>query len=680
MTARISPRLAIIGVGASVLRILGLVLALAGVVAPPLRTHAEVAAPDRPLPDPPSGDPIRLEVDLRDAPLRIYHARLSLPVSPGPLALRHPKWIPGEHSPSGPIGDLTGLRMSAAGAPVAWQRDPIDPWLFHVVIPTGAGRLEVELDHLVPTAEGEFTAGPSASARLAVLAWNTLVLHPSSTRPDAIAVEPSLRLPEGWRAATALRPRAATRGRSGASAEPIRYARVSLETLVDSPVAAGLHMLAVPLDAPPGKPEHVLHLVADAPEALQPEADVLAPLERHLVPETLALFGGAHPYPRYDFLLALSDHVAHFGLEHHASSDNRLPERTLLEPSRWLAGSGLLPHEFVHAWNAKFRRPDGLATRDYHTPMVGDLLWVYEGLTSYLGDVLTARSGLVSEEQAREGLALAAATLGQTRGREWRPLVDTARDAQHTYAARFEGASWRRGVDFYDEGVMLWLEVDAMIREQTKGVRSLDDFCAAFFGRSSDGAKVVPFTRPQLVAALDAIAPRDWEAFFRTRVDALRPGVPTEGLEAAGWKLVYDEKPNAIAEAWAGRDDAGIDLRHSLGAYLAKNAKVVDVVPGSPLAAAGIGIGAQLVAIDGRAYSSKRLNDALVSARRRGASLELLVRNADYYTTHRVAYSGGPRHPHLVRDASREDWLSRILAPRTWEREPAPVVEPARGR
>lgn len=610
----------------------------------------------------PSGDPIRIEVDLTRAPLRRYHARLSIPVAPGPLVLRHPKWIPGEHSPSGPVGDLAGLSLRANDQPIEWQRDPLDPWSFRITIPPGARHLEIELDHLVPSAEGEFTAGPSASARLAILAWNTVLLYPSDARPDSTAVEASLRLPPDWQAATALRPES-DRGAL------IRYARVSLETLVDSPVAAGRHMLAIPLDAPMGAPEHVLHLVADAPEALLPEAKVLEPLKRHLVPETLALFGQAPHYPRYDFLFALSDHVAHFGLEHHASSDNRLPERTLLEPSRWLVGSGLLPHEFVHSWNAKYRRPEGLATGDYHTPMVGDLLWVYEGLTSYLGEVLTARTGLVSDAQARESLALEAATLAQTQGRAWRPLLDTARDAQHAYLARFEGASWRRGVDFYDEGVMLWLEVDATIREQTKGARSLDDFCAAFFGPPASGARVVPFTRAELVAALDAIAPRDWERFFLERVDGLRPKPPTEGLEAAGWKLAYDEKPNTIAEAHASREDGGTDLRHSLGAYVARGGKLVDVLPSSPLAASGIGVGARFVAVNARAYTPKRLDEALEAARRTGEPIDLIVRNADYYSTHRVEYTGGPRHPHLVRDASREDWLSRILAPRTWERD-----------
>jgi predicted metalloprotease with PDZ domain len=608
-------------------------------------------------------EPIRLSVDLREAPQRIYHARQTLPVTPGPLALRYAKWIPGEHSPTGPVVDVAGLRISAGRQLLAWERDPVDPWLIRVTVPADATKLEVALDYLVPSSGGVFfTDSPAASARVAVLAWNTVLLYPDGARAAVLQFEPSLELPAGWEAATALRIAEKRGGR-------VRYAPVSLETLVDSPVAAGANYRALPLAGPAGAPEHVLHLVADSAAAIQPKPEVLAPLQRHLVPEALALFG-AHHYGRYDFLLALSDHIAHFGLEHHESSDNRLPERTLLEEPLTLAGAGLLPHEFVHSWNAKYRRPAGVATRDFHTPMLGDLLWVYEGLTSYLGDVLTARAGLVTPEQARDGLALQVASLAHTKGREWRPLGDTARDAQHTYAARWEGASWRRGTDFYDEGVMIWLEVDALIRAKTAGAKSLDDFCAAFFGPPDSGPEVKPYTRADLVAALNAVAPHDWEAFFRARVDELRPSAPLEGIEAAGWKLVYTDEPNAIAEAYAAGPDSGSDLRFSLGAWLSSEGRVGDVVPGLPLDAAGIGVGAQLVAVNARAYSAKVLADAMTAAaKQNGAKIELLVRNADFFSTHSVAYRGGVRHPHLVRDEGREDLLAKILEPRTWKPE-----------
>lgn len=609
-----------------------------------------------------SAEPIRLTVDLREAPQRVFRARETIPVAPGPLALRYPKWIPGEHSPSGPIADLVGLRISAGRQPLAWERDPVDMHLLRVTVPPGVAKLDVSFDYLTPSgAGGGFTGAPAASAKVAVLAWNTVLLHPDGARASTLQIEPALELPAGWEAATALRI-AEKRGHR------VRYAPVSLETLIDSPVAAGAHYRAIPLAAPPGTPEHVLHLVADSEVALAPPAETLAPLQR-LVPEAFVLFG-AHHYGRYDFLLTLSDHVAHFGLEHHESSDNRLPERALLEEPLRIANAGLLPHEFVHSWNAKYRRPVGLATRDTATPMVGDLLWVYEGLTSYLGDVLAARAGLLTPEQARDLLALQAAGLAHNKGREWRPLLDTARAAQDLFGARWEGASWRRGVDFYDEGVMLWLEVDALIRAKTRGARSLDDFCRAFFGAPASGPEVKPYTRAELVAALNAVAANDWESFFRARVDALRSDAPTEGLKAAGWKLVYGDEPNAIAEAHGADPDAGNDLRFSLGAYLTSEGVVGDVVPGLPLAAAGVGVGAQLVAVNARAYTPTVLADALKAAKERGGKLELLVKNADFFTTHALDYRGGARHPHLARDEAKPDLLTAILSPRTWKPEP----------
>lgn len=616
-----------------------------------------------------SAEPIRLSVDLRTAPQHVVHARETIPVTPGPLGLRYAKWIPGEHSPTGPVADVAGLRISAGAQLLSWERDANDMWLIRTTVPAGVAKLDVALDYLAPSSAGvSFADAPSSSAQLAVLAWNTVLLYPDGARPTALQVEPELQLPAGWEAATALRI-AEKRGHR------VRYAPVSLETLIDSPVAAGAHYRAVPLAAPAGAPEHVLHLVADSDAALQPKPEALAPLQ-HLVPEAYALFG-AHHYGRYDFLLTLSDHVAHFGLEHHESSDNRLAERALLEEPLLLSGATLLPHEFVHSWNAKYRRPAGLATGDFQTPMVGDLLWVYEGLTSYLGEVLTARTGLVTPEQAREGLALEAAGLAHVKGREWRPLGDTARDAQHLYMARWEGSSWRRGTDFYEEGALLWLEVDALIRTQTAGAKSLDDFCAAFLGPPDSGPEVKPYTRAELVAALNAVAPHDWEAFFRARVDGLRPSAPVEGIEGAGWRLVYTEEPNAIAKANAETPDAGSDLRFSLGAWISSEGKIGDVVPGLPLAAAGIGVGAEIVAVNSRGYTPTALADAMAAAKKDGAKIELLVKDADFFSTHAVEYRGGERHPHLVRDEAKPDLLAQILAPRTWKPEEKKAGEEA---
>ncbi len=427
---------------------------------------------------------IDIHVDLSDAPRRIFHARVSLPVQPGSLTLFYPKWLPGEHGPTGPIADLVGLKLSADGQAIPWRRDPEEMFAFHVNIPVGTTLLNIELDYLPPSGSGQFTAGAATSDQLAVMSWNTLLLYPAGHSAHEIMFRPSLTLPFGWGFGTAL----VEHGRKDGK---IHFAVVSLATLVDSPVSAGAHHRVLDLT---GKSQvrHQLHLVADSQEALgiKPETEQAY---RKLVAEGVALFSSYH-YRKYDFLLTLSDHVDSFGLEHHESSDNRVPERTLVEDVRMNLRAGLLPHEFVHSWNAKYRRPDGLTRDDFQTPYQTDLLWVYEGLTSYLGAVLTSRSGLWTPEYARDALARIAARLSNRPGRTWRPLVDTTRAAQILYGGPSEGSSWRRGVDFYDEGVLIWLEVDTLIRQLSNGRKTLDDFCRTFFGGESGSPVVAQFS------------------------------------------------------------------------------------------------------------------------------------------------------------------------------------------
>jgi predicted metalloprotease with PDZ domain len=610
------------------------------------------------------GEPIQLEVDISEAAQSVFHSRLVIPVEPGPLTLYYPKWIPGEHGPTGPVADLAGLRFTAGGHEVAWQRDPLDMYTFRLEVPAGADTLEASLDYLTPTGAGQFSSGPASSARLAVLSWNTVLLYPEGRPAADVAFRPALTLPAGWGFGTALEVAAK-------AGERVEFRPVSLVTLVDSPVAAGAHHRTVPLTGERMIP-HSIELVADSEAALAmtPEQQTAY---RDLVREGLALFGGHH-YRHYQFLFALSDHVESFGLEHHESSDNRLGERTLIDPDLFTVGAGLLPHEFVHSWNAKYRRPAGLATPDYQTPMVDDLLWVYEGLTSYLGTVLTARSGLWTAEHTREDLALIAAGLDNRPGRQWRPLGDTTRAAQVLFGARGEGASWRRGVDFYDEGVLIWLEADTVIRRQTGGERSLDDFCRAFFGPPSGPPQVLPYTFDDLVAALGEIADHDWRGFFAERVDRVNPHAPIGGLTGGGWELVYTPEINAHQKLQESANHT-TDLRFSLGLTLrdepgaAGHGGVVDVVAGSPAAEAGMGPGMKLVAVDGRRWSPEVLRRAVADAAGEGEAaggpIELLAEEDEFFHTFALDYHGGERYPHLERREGAPDLLGDILAPRT---------------
>jgi predicted metalloprotease with PDZ domain len=600
-----------------------------------------------------------LDVDAREAPRKIFHAKLTIPAAPGALTLAYPKWIPGEHGPTGPIADLVGLRFTAAGKPVPWKRDPVDMYRIQLLVPAGADAIEAQLDYLSPAETGQFSSGASATANLALVSWNQLLLYPAERKPDEILFAAALRLPQGWKWATALE-RA-----SGPPGEGIRFAPVSLTTLVDSPVLAGAFLRVVTLTD--GAPAHRLDIAADSDAALAISPD-LEGQYRSLVAETGALFGARH-YRHYDFLLTLSDHTAHFGLEHHESSDDRVDERSLVDADRRKLMAGLLPHEMTHSWNGKYRRPADLGIGSFQEPMRGDLLWVYEGLTEYLGQILSARSGLLTADQYREALALTAADMDHQKGRAWRPLQDTAVAAQVLYGARGDWGALRRGVDFYAESELLWLEADTLIRRESRGRRSLDDFCRLFHGGTSGPPRVLPYTFEDVVAALNQVLPYDWQSFWEKRLDSTEPGAPLQGVADGGWKLVYTEE---IPDMQRAAEDTRkvTDVRYSIGISVHEDGLIPDLVPGSPAAAAGLGPGMKLVAVNGRRWSPIILRDAIRNSKTR--PIELLVESGEFFKTARLEYAGPERYPHLERDAARQDLLSQIvkpLAPRPAEKK-----------
>ena len=602
---------------------------------------------------------VTLSVDASDAPRRIFHVHESIPVASGPVTLAYPKWIPGEHGPTGPITDLVGLKVSAGGRPVEWKRVPTEMWSFTCEAPAGANALDVEFDYVAP-----LTAWTSASARLAVVNWWSVLLYPQGPRDNDTMFAATLKIPAGWKFASSL---SVVRE----SGDAIAFSPVSLVTLIDSPVLAGAHFKTVDL-TPGEKPGHWLHIAGDSAASVEITPEDVSHYKR-LVAEALALFGARH-YTNYHFLLTLSDHIPFNGLEHHESSDNRTAERAFLdEPARRVLGT-LLSHEYVHSWNGKYRSPAGLVsgiTADYQAPLDTDLLWVYEGLTEYYGDVLGGRSGLRTPELYRENLALLGGAMDHQAGRSWRPLVDTAVAAQLLYFGRLEWADWRRGVDFYPESELIWLEADTMIRQKSGGKKSLDDFVRAFHGAPGGGPAVKTYVFEDVVAALNGVAAHDWAGFLRERIWKVAPRAPLTGIENGGWRLVYtDVKPELTK---AVEETAKLyDFWYSLGIVVQgdgssggdENGIVRDVIPGMPAAAAGVGPGMRLVAVNGRRYSEKVLRDAL---RARGGQerIELLVENVEIYKTCRVDYHGGERYPHLERIASRPDVLSAIGQPRT---------------
>jgi len=592
--------------------------------------------------------PERLRVDATDAPRNILHATLTIPVKPGPLTLVYPKWLPGNHRPTGPIQNLTGLHFTAAGKDLDWQRDLEDMYAFHLQVPPGVSELEASYDTITYNGKSSL-----ASSKVVDLVWNKVVLYPQGAATNDVRVTASVRLPEGWKFGTALTP-------GEQSGNSVDFQTVSLTTLVDSPLIAGANYRQLQI-TPPGEPlTHVVDMAGESEEALQITDKDINSLKQ-LVAETGKLFGARH-YTKYHFLLILGDQTAQHGLEHHESSDNGAAEDMWSDAGSHDLEADLLPHEFVHSWNGKYKRPAGLATRNYQDPMHGDLLWVYEGLTDYLGNILAARTGLRSPDQFRENLAYTAAMLDHRAGRAWRPLQDTATSVQTLFAAPTEWTNWRRTADYYPEGYLIWLEVDSLIRQKTNGQKSLNDFCRAFYGGQSGPPTVVTYKFEDVVNALNQVVANDWAKLLRERLDSKSPRAPIGGITNGGWKLVYNDQKNATMDA---REKSGniIDLSFSLGFIATKEGELRDVIPGSPAYAAGLGPGMKVIAVNGRKWSKDVVRAALRSSVHNQQPISLLAENGEYYKSYDVNYHEGERYPHLARVEGQANILDEIIKP-----------------
>jgi predicted metalloprotease with PDZ domain len=603
----------------------------------------------------PKAPSITLAVNATEAPRKIFHAKLTIPATPGTLTLYYPKWIPGEHAPDGPIVDVAGLKFTANGQTLNWRRDLTDMFTFHVEVPAGVTSVEASLDYLSPAAEHGFSGAASATARMTVVSFNQVLLYPKGWPADQITYTASLRLPAGWKFGTAL-------PIANQSGDEVQFKPVSLYTLVDSPVIAGEYLKVVPLSPAGEYPPHEMDIAADSAAALDAPVEVWQNY-RNLVSQAYALFGARH-YRDYHFLYSLSNHVAHFGLEHHESDDSRVGEDGLVNPNERKLVAGLLPHEYVHSWNGKYRRPADLTTPDYEKPMVTTMLWVYEGLTSYLGDVLTARSGLWTPQEFREELAMTGAMLDHRPGRTWSNLQDTNDAAQILYFGTPQWSSWRRSVDFYPEGVLDWLWADVIIRQQTHNQKSLNDFCKLFYAgptpQPNQAPVVKPYTFDELVNALNQIAPYDWRGFWHERLTTHVAHAPLGGIEGSGWRVVYTDTPSEMSKL-SEQERKAINAEYSVGLALKDDGTIVDTVHGGLAAEAGIGPGMKVIAVNSRKFTREVWHDALQATKTASGPLQLLVENTDYFTTYTLNYHGGEMHPHLRRETNQPDLLSDII-------------------
>lgn len=598
--------------------------------------------------------PIQIRVDATHASSqKILHADLEIPAAPGPLTLYYPKWMPADHSPDGPIANLAGLRFAAGGKPLPWRRDLADMYTFHVEVPQGVSSLKAHVDFLLSAPGPTIDFAASSSAHLLILMWNQVVLYPAGRPANQIVFQPTLELPAGWKFSTSL----PIESQSG---NRINFAPVPLDLLVDSPVQSGEYTRVIHLTEAGQSPPAELDVAGDDAWALDLSPALILKYKQ-LVAQAYALYQSQH-YRDYHFLLTLSDNVLPLGQEHHESSDDRVNEDTLTNPNRLLLEAGLFPHEYTHSWNGQYRRPTGLATPDFQQPMKGDLLWVYEGLTTYLGTILTARSGLWTDEQTRDDLAATASMLDHRAGRTWRSLQDTADAAQVLYFAPGQWASYRRGTDFYPESVLLWLEADVTIRRLTQGRKSLNDFCRTFLGGPGHEPVIKTYTFEDLVSTLNQIVPYDWKTFFLARLQSHGPGAPLGGISGGGWQLVYNDQPNAMIAARE-QVSGGGDFTSSLGLVVTKEGHIEDAVPGMPAYENGLAPYMQIVGVNGQTFSVATLEQAIKSSKSTSEPILILASNMGSLRTFTINYHQGIRFPHLQSVPGVRDFLTEILKP-----------------
>jgi predicted metalloprotease with PDZ domain len=587
--------------------------------------------------------PIRVDVDATDVARRIVRAHLQVPVAGGPVAFSLPKWIPGAHAPTGRVGALGGLSFKADGKVLPWRRDLLDASVFHVAAPASATAVSIDLDFLPPTS--------TLSNHILNFHWNAVTLYVAGKPDSAIPVLASMKLPAGWQLATAL----PVESVDGAVTH---FRQASLETMIDSPVLAGDHMRKVALTKGE-KHRHYLDVAAEN-EADLPGDPVLLGHFSSLVAQAQKLYGVEH-YRDYHFLVNASDHLQGGGIEHHESNDTHLNGAFFRDAQQQYAAGYLLPHEYAHSWCGKFRRPADLATPDAQTPMKTDLLWVYEGLDDYLADLLVTRSGLWTPQQTREYWAAQAAQLDRQLGRTWRPLQDTA-DAVPDSMTGSAGSwpSWQRGSDYYPEGVLIWLEANQIIREKSRGTKSLDDFARAFFAGQDGVPMVKTYTEADVHAALNAVQPHDWAAFFHERLTSLAPRAPLGGLEKAGWKLVYSAAPNVYIQAAEARRH-NFDALYSIGIAGTAAGAIADSLRDGPAFAAGLVPGMTITEVNGQKWSPAALEKAIAASA--SVPVEISATFAGESRLYRIAYSGGPRYPHLEQVPGTADGLAVLFAP-----------------
>ena len=592
---------------------------------------------------------IQLTVDASDVTRGIFKVREHVPVpAAGDFVLLYPKWLPGHHSPSGQINKIAGFRATANGRELTWVRDTLDVYAFHVNVPQGVTAIDVNFQYVSPTSgnQGRVVMTPD----MASIQWIANSLYPAGYFVRNIPVQASVVVPSGWKVATALRPKAQTATR-------IDYPTTSYEILMDSPLIAGAHYRRIDLS-----PDVALDVIADNEQELAAKPEQIA-VHKRLVEQAVKLFGAQH-YDHYDFLFTISDYLGGSGLEHHRSSEDGVERGYFTDWENKLRDRNLLPHEYTHSWNGKYRRGADLWTPDYRVPMQGSLLWVYEGMTQFWGYILGARSGMLSKQDTLDAIASTAATYGYgTPGRTWRPLVDTTNDPTIAQRAPQPWRSWQRSEDYYSEGELIWIDVDRIIRQQSSGKRSIDDFARLFFGMRDRDFGELTYTVEDVAGTLNEVQPYDWRGYLQRRVYDLAARPPLEGITQGGYRLVFTDEPTKWIKSGE-KSGKNNDLTYSGGFVVGNDGKISSVLWDSAAFNAGITVGTELVAVNGRKFDADALKNAIKTAAGNGPAPELLIHDGDVYRTVKLDWHGGLRYPRLEKAGAAPGTLDALLAPR----------------
>jgi len=611
-----------------------------------ISAKAEILQPvDKPYPG-----IIKLNVDATDLSHRIFQVKESIPVTSGKLTLLYPAWIPGHHSPVGPINKLAGLKITGNGDTIKWQRDPANVYAFNLNIPANVEQIIVSFQFLSPqnSHQGRVVMTPE----MLNLQWNTVALYPAGYYTRNIQFSPSVVLPKDWHFSTALTLKNHHKKR-------IQFKPIDFENLVDSPMFAGRYYKKIALNDSKTTPIY-LNVFADKQKDLEVTKEGLA-AHQNLVEQMSKVYGAYH-FDHYDFLLALTSKLGGIGMEHHRSSENSAKPYYFTDWKKSWLDRDLLAHEFNHSWDGKYRRPAKLWTPTYNQTKEANGLWVYEGQTQFWGQVFSARSGLWSHEQAMAVLANLAATYDKGRpGMQWRNILDTTNDPTIAQRAPLPFRNYQMSEDYYSGGELIWLAVDAKLRGLTDNKKNIDDFARAFFGMKSGEWTVNTYEFSDVANTLNTIYPFDWATFLESRLTGHLN--LSKSFNDQGWKLIYNDKPSVATSAREKRFKS-TDFVYSLGFMVSNKGALHDVLWDSPAFNAGLSPSMTIIAVNGEQFDGDILKDAVIAAKTNKRPIELLVKDFDQYKTIKIDYSKGLKYPHLERIKDKPDYLSQVLTAR----------------